>query len=141
MFDKIIKKVGLDRIAHFGVGGAVGAFLAIAFLFSLPMEDGVLRLTWGNIQLPFVLAYVAVGLAALAKERIFDDTLDIWDFAASLLGVVFIHIGGLLGWLLHLGNGRDLITSPWGWAVFGVLFAAAAFLWARWALMSHKQDK
>ena len=83
MFDKIIKKVGLDRIAHFGVGGAVGAFLAIAFLFSLPMEDGVLRLTWGNIQLPFVPAYVAVGLAAKTSNFGGTDT--------SVLGNIKVH--------------------------------------------------
>lgn len=131
MLDKIITKVGLDRIAHFGVGAAIASFLSFMFLFSLPMADGVLKLTGWSVQIVFVVGYVAVALLAWFKE-LNDATPDKWDFVASMLGVVFVHLGGNVGWLLHLGNGRDLITSPWGWAAFGVLFAAAAFLWVRW---------
>ena len=37
----IIERIGLDRIAHVGVGAAVCAFMTLAVLFSLP-DGGVL---------------------------------------------------------------------------------------------------
>lgn len=140
MLDKIIKKVGLDRVAHFGVGGVIGAAFAVAFLYSLPMADGVLKLSWWNIQVPFVLGYAVVFLVALAKEFVFDAAPDKWDFLASILGVVPVHLAGVAGWLLHLCNGHDLITATCGWVGFGILFATAAFFWIRWAV-KFKNDR
>lgn len=131
MLEKFISKVGLDRIAHFGVGAAIASFLSFMFIFSLPMADGVLRLTFWGVQIVFVVGYVAVALLAWFKE-LNDAAPDKWDFVASMLGVVFVHLGGNVGWLLHLGNGRDLITTPWGWAAFGAVAVAAAVLWVIW---------
>lgn len=139
MFDKIIKKVGLDRIAHFGIGAAIASFLSFMFLFSLPMADGILKLTLWNVQLIFVIGYILVAILAFFKE-LDDITPDKWDFIASMLGVVFVHIGGNIGWLLHLGNGQEgLIHSTWGWVIFGLIFALGAFFWIRWAIKSHKK--
>lgn len=131
MLDKFVNKVGLDRIAHFGVGGTIGAALALAFIYSLPMGDGILVLTWGNVNVPFVISYVIVAMMACFKEMN-DETPDKWDFIASLLGVVFVHVVSLLGWLIHYGNGHDLITSTWGYIVFGVIMAVLAGLWIWW---------
>lgn len=139
MFDKFISKVGLDRIAHFGIGAAIASFLSFMFLFSLPMADGILKLTLWNVQLIFVIGYILVAILAFFKE-LDDITPDKWDFIASMLGVVFVHIGGNIGWLLHLGNGQEgLIHSTWGWVIFGLIFALGAFFWIRWAIKSHKK--
>lgn len=139
MFDKFISKVGLDRIAHFGIGAAIASFLSFMFLFSLPMADGILKLTLWNVQLIFVIGYILVAILTFFKE-LDDITPDKWDFIASMLGVVFVHIGGNIGWLLHLGNGQEgLIHSTWGWVIFGLIFALGAFFWIRWAIKSHKK--
>lgn len=140
MFEKFIDKVGLDRIAHFGAGAAMASFSAFMFLFSMPMADGILVLGWMSGQAPFALGYVVAALAAWAKEMS-DGTPDWLDFAATMAGAAFVHLGAMIGWLLHYGNGRDLISTPWGWAAFGLAAAAAASLWLRWALRQRKNKK
>lgn len=141
MFDKFISKVGLDRIAHFGIGATIASFLSFMFLFSLPMADGILKLTFWSAQIVFVIGYVIVAILAFFKE-LNDTTPDKWDFIASMLGVVFVHIGGNIGWLLHLGNGKEsLINATFGWIVFGVVFACLAGLWIKWLIKFTKNRK
>lgn len=141
MFDKLINKVGLDRIAHFGIGAAIASFLSFMFLFSLPMADGILWLTLWNVQLIFVIGYVVVGILAFFKE-LNDNTPDKWDFIASMLGVLFVHIGGNIGWLIHYGNGKEsLINSVFGWIVFGVMFVCLTGLWVKWLIKFIKSRK
>lgn len=135
--EKFIEKVGLDRIAHFGVGAAVCAFLTLMFIFSLPVGGG-LEFSWWLAAGAPILGYVAVALLAWAKEMN-DDTPDWRDFLASMLGCVFVHLGAVIGWLLHFGNGRDLITTWWGWAIFAAAFAALAFLWVRWVVRGRRK--
>lgn len=141
MIKKLINRIGLDRIAHFGIGAAVASFLSFMFIFSLPMTYGILKLTFWNVQLVFVIGYVMVAILAFFKE-LNDTTPDKWDFIASMLGVVFIHIGGNIGWLLHLGNGKaNLISTTFGWIVFGVVFVCLAWLWVKWLIRFIKNGK
>lgn len=141
MLDKLISKVGLDRITHFGIGAAIASFLSFMFTFSLPMSDGILYLTFWNVQLIFVIGYVVVGILAFFKE-LDDTTPDKWDFIASMLGVVFVHIGGNIGWLIHYGNGSEgLINSTLGWIVFSVVFIVIAVFWTRWLIKFIKDRK
>lgn len=128
----LIERIGLDRIAHFGVGAAVCAFMTLAFLFSLPDGD-VLECSWGTVLLCPLVGYVLVGLLAWAKEM--NDAAPDWrDLVASMLGCVFVHLGAVAGWGMHYLNGRDLITTPIGWTVFGLVSAALAVLFIRWVV-------
>lgn len=141
MFDKFISKVGLDRIAHFGIGAAIASFLSFMFIFSLPMADGILKLTFWGVQIVFIIGYVMVAILAWFKE-LNDLTPDKWDFIASILGVVFVHIGGNIGWLFHYGNGsEDLINSTFGWIVFSAIFIVMAVFWTRWLIRFVKSRK
>lgn len=139
MFENIVKKIGINRIAHFGIGGTLGAALAMAFLHSIPMVDGILYLNWWNVQVPFLFAYLSVFFVELFYEWFIDPSPDKWKFIGCMLGVVSVHIASIIGWLLHFGNGHDLITTPWGWAIFGAVFAVLGFFWIRWVVKFYKK--
>lgn len=135
--EKLINRIGLDRIAHFGVGAAVCGFATLMFVFSLPVGDE-LRCSWPLVALAPAVGYVLVALLAWAKEMN-DDAPDRWDFIASMLGCVFVHLGAVIGWLLHFGNGRDLITTWWGWLIFGIIFVALVIAWIIWVRRSLRK--
>lgn len=137
--EKLIEKIGLDRIAHFGVGAAVCGSATLMFVFSLPVGD-TLRCSWPLVALAPAVGYVLTALLAWAKEMN-DDAPDWKDLLASMLGCVFVHLGAVAGWLLHFGNGRDLITTAWGWAVFGAVFAVLAGLFVWWVIRFNRSKK
>ena len=97
----LIERVGLDRIAHFGVGGVI--------------------------------------FAAFIKEYFLDSRWDWWDFIATMAGPVFIHLCAILGFALHFGNGKDLITTPLGWVIFSVIVIALAALFVWWVIRFNKR--
>lgn len=137
--EKLINRIGLDRIAHFGVGAAVCAFATLMFVFSLPV-GGELLCSWRLVALAPAVGYVLVALLAWAKEMN-DDAPDWLDFLASMLGCVFVHLGAAAGWLLHFGNGRDLITTTGGWIAFGAVFAVLAGLFVWWVVRYNRERK
>jgi len=136
--EKLINRIGLDRIAHFGIGGVIFAAFNIAFLLSL-CSGPVPEPTWRDIIIAPLGGYFAAAFAGFVKEYFLDSKWDWWDIIATMAGPVFIHLCAIAGWLLHLGNGRDLITTTWGWIVFGAVFAVLAGLWIRWAARSNKK--
>lgn len=133
----LINKIGLDKIAHFGIGAAICAFITLVFVFSLPIGN-TQEYSWSLVLLSPIAGYVLTAILAWAKEMN-DDSPDIKDFVASMLGCVFIHLGVVIGWLLHYGNGRDLITTWWEWVIFGLIMAALLFLWVRWTVRFFKK--
>lgn len=135
----LINKIGLDKIAHFGIGAATCSFITMAFLFSLPIGN-IQEYSWSLVLLLPIPGYILTALFAWAKEMN-DNTPDIKDFVASMLGCVFVHIGAVIGWLLHFGNGRDLITTWWGWVIFGVIMTALAVAWVVWVARNLKKTK
>lgn len=41
--------------------------------------------------------------------------------------------------IAHFGIGRDLITTPLGWAVFGIVFAILAGLFVWWVIRFNRK--
>lgn len=53
--NNLINKIGIDKIAHFGIGGVICAFITLMFIFSMPYGN-TLELNWS-----FVLFCPLVG--------------------------------------------------------------------------------
>ena len=87
---KIIKKVGMDKIAHFGIGGIIGA--AIAIVITLARGD----YGWVVGVYPFV-SHAIVFILSFVKEKFMDDEFNWLDILASLLGSIAVHIAFILG--------------------------------------------
>lgn len=94
--EKLAEKFGgLDKIAHFGVGGLMCALVTLFILcaFNLP--------SWMVIGSP-VVGDVIVLVLSLIKEYKIDPEVNLKDVYAGLCGCVCVHIAVLLGALLHL---------------------------------------
>lgn len=79
------------------------------------------------------------AFAGFIKEYFLDSKWDWWDFTATMAGPVFIHICAIAGWLLHFGNGKDLITTPLGWVIFSVIVVALAGLFVWWVIRFNRR--
>lgn len=136
--EEFIKKIGLDRIAHFGIGGTLfGAFVA-AFALSLPYGNNV-TLSFSDVLLIPMAGYIILAFVEFVKEVFIDNKGDWWDVLATMLGGVFVHICAIVGYIFHLGNGKDLITTTWGWIAFGIVMASLASIWIVWTIRSSRK--
>lgn len=139
--ENLIKKIGLDRIAHFGIGGTLFAAFVGAFALSLPYGNDLALSLKGVLLVPLT-GYIVLAFVELVKEVFIDSKGDWYDVLATMLGGVFVHICAIIGYVFHLGNGKDLITTVWGWIAFGAVFAVLAGLWIWWAVrFSKRGDK
>lgn len=133
-----IDKIGLDRVAHFGVGGTLFAAFNVMFALSL-IDTPAVALSWWTVLVLPLAGYIAVAFAEAVKEYFIDGKPDGWDIVATFAGAVFVHICAIIGWGMHWANGRDLISSAWGWAIFGIVIAALAGAFARWCRKELKK--
>ena len=83
-------KVGMDKIAHFGIGGIIGA--AIAIIVTLAIGD----YGWVVGVYPFS-AHVIVFILSFIKEKFMDDEYNWLDILASVLGSISVHMAFILG--------------------------------------------
>lgn len=87
--------LGIDKIAHFGVGGLICAM----FTFVAMLQDGIFG--WQAMTVPFI-GYVVVFILSLIKEAIVDSEFNWWDILAAMLGCVCIHISIFFGVLFNV---------------------------------------
>lgn len=87
-------KVGMDKIAHFGIGGIIGA--AIAIVITLAIGD----YGWVVGVYPFV-SHVVVFILSFIKEKFMDDEYNWLDILASVLGSIAVHIAFILGLMIN----------------------------------------
>lgn len=129
--ENLIDKIGLDRVAHFGIGGAL--FAAFNLMFGLSLIDAqAISITWWTVLVLPLAGYIIVAIAEFAKEFVIDGKPDIWDIVATFAGAVFVHICAITGWAMHYRNGTGLITTTVGWIVFGVIMAALVVAYVLW---------
>ena len=83
-------RIGMDKIAHFGIGGIIGA--AIAIIVTLAIGD----YGWVVGVYPFV-AHAIVFILSFIKEKFMDDEFNWLDILASVLGSVAVHMAFILG--------------------------------------------
>ena len=83
-------KVGMDKIAHFGIGGIIGA--AIAIIVTLVRED----YGWVVGVYPFI-SHAVVFVLSFVKEKFMDEEFNWLDILASVLGSIAVHLAFILG--------------------------------------------
>ena len=83
-------RIGMDKIAHFGIGGIIGA--AIAIIVTLAIGD----YGWVVGVYPF-LAHVIVFILSFIKEKFVDDEYNWLDILASVLGSIAVHMAFIIG--------------------------------------------
>ena len=83
-------KVGMDKIAHFGIGGIIGA--AIDIVITLAIGD----YGWVVGVYPFI-SHAVVFVLSFVKEKFMDDEFNWLDILASVLGSIAVHIAFILG--------------------------------------------
>lgn len=74
IYDKIIMKIGMDKIAHFGVAGTICGICAL----------------FGTI--PALLGMTVIMVITTIKESLFDEYPDLWDAIAAFIGCVIPFI-------------------------------------------------
>lgn len=99
--NKFIEKIGMDKVAHFGVGGLVTALFTIVFV----MQDmGSLIFTpWRMMLYPFIGAAVS-AIVSVAKEMLMDEHPDWYDLYAALLGSAIVFVAVFFGILFYVGS-------------------------------------
>ena len=83
-------KVGMDKIAHFGIGGIIGATIAI--VITLARGD----YGWVAGAYPFI-SHAIVFILSFIKEKFMDDEYNWWDILASILGSIAVHMAFIIG--------------------------------------------
>ena len=87
---KITENVGIDKIVHFGIGGIIGA--AIAIVITLEIGD----YGWVVGVYPFI-SHGIVFILSIIKEKFMDDEYNWFDILASVLGSIAVHMAFIIG--------------------------------------------
>ena len=83
-------RIGMDKIAHFGIGGIIGA--AIAIVITLARGD----YGWVAGAYPFI-SHAIVFILSFIKEEFMDDEYNWLDILASVLGSIAVHMAFIIG--------------------------------------------
>ena len=83
-------RIGMDKIAHFGIGGIIGA--AIAIIVTLAIGD----YGWVVGSYPFI-SNAIVFILSFIKEKFMDDEYNWLDILASVLGSIAVHMAFIIG--------------------------------------------
>ena len=83
-------RIGMDKIAHFGIGGIIGA--AIAIVITLARGD----YGWVAGAYPFI-SHAIVFILSFIKEKFMDDEYNWLDILSSVLGSIAVHMAFIIG--------------------------------------------
>lgn len=99
--NKFIEKIGMDKVAHFGVGGLITALFTIALmgqdLIVLAMQP------WRLFFFPLAGTVVTVVVSVI-KEMLFDEQRDWKDLYAALIGSATVFVASAIGFLFFIGS-------------------------------------
>lgn len=97
--NKFIEKIGMDKVAHFGVGGLITAIFTMIFIIQdMPV---FLAQPWRLILMPFTGTVVTVFVSVI-KEMFFDAKRDWKDLYAALIGSATVFVAVLFGFLCFI---------------------------------------
>lgn len=99
--NKFIEKIGMDKVAHFGVGGLITALITIA-LIGQDLDILVLS-PWRMLLYPFA-GSVVTALVSVVKELFFDAERDWKDMYAALIGSATVFVASTIGFLFFIGS-------------------------------------
>lgn len=98
--NSLIEKIGLDKCAHFGIGGLICALFTFVFilqdLYVLPLLP-----IWRIILIP-TIGTVVTFFVSVIKEYFFDTKVDWKDIIAALIGCVTVFAAVAFGALIAI---------------------------------------
>lgn len=99
---EIIKRfAGVDKAAHFGIGGLITAIFTIVFIVQdLPM---FMFHPWRMLLYPFIGGAVT-AIVSVAKEMLMDEQPDRYDLYAAMLGSALVFVAVFFGILFFIGS-------------------------------------
>ena len=86
------KSIGIDKWAHFGIGGLICALVTIALIFSL----SPITASW-IMLLSTVPGIVLVGIVSLIKELTDSTGFSVLDIVAALIGCGTVEVAMIIG--------------------------------------------
>lgn len=92
---KLISKFGLDKWAHFGIGGLITAIITI-FIILLDIEN----ISWWKVVLYSLIGTSFTVIISIIKEKYIDSYPDWKDLFAAIIGSILVLAASLLGVLL-----------------------------------------
>lgn len=98
---KFIERIGMDKAAHFGVGGLVTALFTMVFI--LQDLDILILSPWRAMLYP-ITGVVVTAFVSVIKEVFIDDHADWWDVIAALVGSALVFAAVLVGVLFCTGG-------------------------------------
>lgn len=90
---------GMDKVAHFGVGGTLCA--SVTLLVNSALSGLVANFPWLLLLTPFIGTSL-VTLLEIFKEKKLDPSVDWKDVIATLYGCGCVHIVSIFGWIAAL---------------------------------------
>jgi hypothetical protein len=99
--NKFIEKIGMDKVAHFGVGGLITALFTMVFIMQ-DMPVFVMQ-PWRLLLMPFIGTVVTVFVSVI-KELFFDVKRDWKDRYAALIGSAAVFVATFFGVLFFIGT-------------------------------------
>ena len=91
------KSWGMDKWAHFGIGGLIGALFTLIFLFTL----NPIPVSWG-LLFAFIPGTVLVGILSVIKEFTDSTGFSLPDIVAALIGCATVEIAMIIAIILGL---------------------------------------
>lgn len=92
----IIIKYGIDKFAHFGLGGMIASIIDILLLITVCPDS----LLW-----VFLIGFagdIMASISGLIKDYCIDDIVDTKDILWTVYGGLSIHIAITIGVLINL---------------------------------------
>ena len=99
--NKFIEKIGMDKVAHFGVGGLITALFTMVFILQ-DMPVFIMQ-PWRLLLMPFIGTVVTVFVSVI-KELFFDVKRDWKDLYAALIGSATVFVAVFFGVLFFIGT-------------------------------------
>lgn len=97
--NKFIEKIGMDKVAHFGVGGLITALFTIVFI----MQDmgSLIFNPWRMMLYPFIGTAITTVVSVI-KEKLIDTQADWKDLYAALIGSATVFVATFFGVLFFI---------------------------------------
>lgn len=95
MFDKLINKIGVDKVLHF----CVGAVISFCFTNVVMLQEGTIGVD--NLWVAIIGIIVTMILECM-KEFIIDGNPDKKDILATFLGSVLVFVVNAIGILFYI---------------------------------------
>lgn len=89
--NKLIEKIGIDKIAHFGIGGLICALITFVVMLQEGGEIG-----WWCLAMP-TIGSIIVFIVSWMKEKVIDDEFNWYDILAAMIGCITVYIAVAIG--------------------------------------------